>query len=141
MQVVPSPLRASSNRRLVKPHRLPATPTTMSQRQCAGIPAVFAGFAALPTPDPSAAKELERCIGAGFKGAIVLGRQKFSVHAVDDDLAPLSGLSLSPELQQVPSLDLEQAALDCGGTAPPQQESCQPQDEFSLDSRLRIVIR
>lgn len=34
----------------------------------------FAGFAALPTPDPSAAtKELERCIGAGFKGAMING--------------------------------------------------------------------
>lgn len=34
----------------------------------------FAGFAALPTPDPGAsAKELERCIGAGFKGAMING--------------------------------------------------------------------
>ena len=34
----------------------------------------FAGFAALPTPDPgAAAKELERCIGAGFKGAMING--------------------------------------------------------------------
>jgi uncharacterized protein len=34
----------------------------------------FAGFAALPTPNPSAAaNELERCIGAGFKGAMING--------------------------------------------------------------------
>ncbi|HTV32735.1 MAG TPA: amidohydrolase family protein [Methylocella sp.] len=34
----------------------------------------FAGFAALPTPDPgTAAKELERCIGAGFQGAMING--------------------------------------------------------------------
>jgi uncharacterized protein len=34
----------------------------------------FVGFAALPTPDPTAAaKELERCIGAGFKGAMING--------------------------------------------------------------------
>ncbi len=37
-------------------------------------PGHLAGFAALPTPDPSAAaKELERCIGAGFKGAMLNG--------------------------------------------------------------------
>lgn len=34
----------------------------------------FAGFAALPTPDPTAAaKELERCIAVGFKGAMING--------------------------------------------------------------------
>jgi len=34
----------------------------------------FAGFAALPTPDPGAAgKELEQRIGAGFKGAMING--------------------------------------------------------------------
>jgi uncharacterized protein len=34
----------------------------------------FVGLAALPTPDPTAAaKELERCIGAGFKGAMING--------------------------------------------------------------------
>jgi predicted TIM-barrel fold metal-dependent hydrolase len=34
----------------------------------------FAGFATIPTPDPSAAvRELERCIGVGFKGAMVNG--------------------------------------------------------------------
>ena len=37
-------------------------------------PSRFAGFAAIPTPDPgAAARELERCIGAGFKGAMVNG--------------------------------------------------------------------
>jgi predicted TIM-barrel fold metal-dependent hydrolase len=37
-------------------------------------PSRFAGFAALPTPNPSAAaKELERCIGVGFKGAVING--------------------------------------------------------------------
>jgi uncharacterized protein len=37
-------------------------------------PGRFAGFAALPTPDPStAAAELERCVGAGFKGAMING--------------------------------------------------------------------
>jgi predicted TIM-barrel fold metal-dependent hydrolase len=34
----------------------------------------FAGFATVPTPDPSvAAKELQRCVGAGFKGAMING--------------------------------------------------------------------
>lgn len=37
-------------------------------------PGRFAGFAAIPTPDPSAAvRELERCIAVGFKGAVVNG--------------------------------------------------------------------
>ena len=37
-------------------------------------PGHLAGFAALPVPDPSAAaKELERCMGAGFKGAMLNG--------------------------------------------------------------------
>jgi predicted TIM-barrel fold metal-dependent hydrolase len=37
-------------------------------------PSRFAGFAAIPTPDPSAAaRELERCIGVGFKGAMING--------------------------------------------------------------------
>lgn len=42
---------------------------------CARHPSRFAGFAALPTPDPEqAARELERCIkDLGFKGAMIHG--------------------------------------------------------------------
>lgn len=37
-------------------------------------PSRFAGFATVPTPDPgAAARELERCIGVGFKGAVING--------------------------------------------------------------------
>lgn len=37
-------------------------------------PSRFAGFAAIATPDPgAAARELERCIGIGFKGAMING--------------------------------------------------------------------
>lgn len=37
----------------------------------------FAGFATLPTPDPiAAAKELERCVGLGFKGANINGHTR-----------------------------------------------------------------
>ena len=40
-------------------------------------PLRFAGFAALPTPDPNAAaKELERCVAAGFKGAMINGHAR-----------------------------------------------------------------
>ena len=39
-----------------------------------GNPARLAGFAALPTADPmAAADELERCVGMGFKGAMLHG--------------------------------------------------------------------
>lgn len=42
----------------------------------------FAGFAALPTPDPeAAADELERCVTKlGFKGAMIHGRSQGSFH-------------------------------------------------------------
>jgi predicted TIM-barrel fold metal-dependent hydrolase len=42
----------------------------------------FAGFAALPTPDPAAAAdELERCVSKlGFKGAMIHGRSQGSFH-------------------------------------------------------------
>lgn len=37
----------------------------------------FAAFAALPTPDPAAAaQELERCVKAGFKGALINGHSR-----------------------------------------------------------------
>jgi hypothetical protein len=49
----------------------------------------------------------------------VFGRARIPVHALDDILAPLKRLSLLPELQQMPGLDLEQTALNCGGTAQP----------------------
>lgn len=45
-------------------------------------PTRFAGFAALPTPDPpAAAEELERCVTTlGFKGAMVHGRTQGNFH-------------------------------------------------------------
>ena len=45
-------------------------------------PARFAGFAALPTPDPkAAADELERCVTQlGFKGAMIHGRTQGAYH-------------------------------------------------------------
>jgi len=45
-------------------------------------PARFAGFAALPTPDPkAAADELERCVTKlGFKGAMIHGRTQGAYH-------------------------------------------------------------
>jgi len=40
-------------------------------------PSRFAGFAAIPTPDPAAAaRELERSIRAGFKGAVINGHAR-----------------------------------------------------------------
>jgi predicted TIM-barrel fold metal-dependent hydrolase len=42
-------------------------------------PGRFAAFAALPTADPQAsAKELERCVGLGFKGAMIHGHTQGS---------------------------------------------------------------
>lgn len=48
----------------------------------AKYPHRFAGFAALPTPDPqAAADELERCVSRlGFKGAMIHGRTQGSFH-------------------------------------------------------------
>ena len=50
---------------------------------------------------------------------VFLGRDGIPVHAVDDLLARLMSLASLPELQQVPGLYLEQAALDRGGTTQP----------------------
>jgi hypothetical protein len=50
---------------------------------------------------------------------IVFGRDGVSVYGVDDFLALLMGLLPLPELKQVFRLDLEQAALDGGGTTQP----------------------
>jgi hypothetical protein len=41
----------------------------------------------------------------------------------------------SPELEEVAGLDLEQAALNCGGTAEPPQQASQSQNEFSCLAR------
>jgi uncharacterized protein len=47
---------------------------THRDRRPSRHPRRFAAFAALPTPDPSAAaKALEHCIVAGFKGAVING--------------------------------------------------------------------
>jgi hypothetical protein len=51
---------------------------------------------------------------------VLFRREGISVHAVDNLLALLISLSPLPKLQQMPGLDLEQAALDGGGpTQPP----------------------
>jgi len=44
------------------------------------------------------------------------------------------------KLQQMSRLDLEQIALDGGGATQSPQEACQSEHEFSLDSRLRVIV-
>ena len=64
----PSTQRGPADRRAAG-----VTPTTLAQA-IAAHPDRFAGFAALPTPDPkAAADELERTVTTRFKGAMVHG--------------------------------------------------------------------
>src|SRR5947209_2683946 len=60
--------------------------------------------------------------------------QGFSVHAFDNLLALLTTLPPLSKLQQMPGLDLEQAALDGGGATQPPQQTCQSEHEFFLNS-------
>jgi hypothetical protein len=52
-------------------------------------------------------------------------------------------MSLFPcsKLQQMFRLDLEQAALDGGGATQPPQQTWKSQHQFSLDGRLRVIVR
>jgi hypothetical protein len=70
---------------------------------------------------------------------VLFRREGVSVHAVDDLLALLVSLSPLSKLQQMFRLDLEQAALDGGGPTQPPQQARQPEHEFSLDRRLRVI--
>jgi hypothetical protein len=48
--------------------------------------------------------------------------------------------SPSPELEQVLSLDLEQATLDRGSAAQAPQQACQSKHEFSFDRGPSIIV-
>ena len=62
--------------------KLAASTNDMLHRAVVSHPTRFAGFAALPTPDPkAAADELERCVTKlGFKGAMIHGRTQGAFH-------------------------------------------------------------
>jgi hypothetical protein len=50
---------------------------------------------------------------------------------VDDVLALLMGQPSVPEVQQMAGLDLEQAALDCGGTAQPVIDALKDAEDYA----------